>query len=217
MRLKIAAAVTLIGIAGAMLLSVRYHSKAIVAGELPPGHGIQCLKADAQTPCGEEEIDSLKSDIAGFKQLVQVGKTVTGDTKTVVSDTKSAVGDAQQVGGDVKQVGSDAKALGSDAQNKDVKQGISDAQQTAGDAKTAKGDVSSAVGDVPQVGGDVKQVVKDLAGIKNISLKSPDGFMSCTQDDDSACNDSQTKALQTHAAQKNPPITVKRQADQPTS
>ncbi len=214
MRTKIAFAVLAVCAAAAVLLSVSSRRNTVVAGELPPGHGITCLKADDLTPCGEAEVDSLQSDIAGFKQLVQVGKTVTGDTKTAVSDTKSAISDSKQVSDDGRQIGSDAKQLGSDAKNKDLKQGVSDSKQAVSDTKSAVGDVKSAVGDPPQVGGDVKQVIHDLAGIKNISLKSPDGAMNCAQDDNSACNDSQTKALQAHAAQKSPPLTVKREADQ---
>ena len=214
MRTKIAFAVLALCVAAAVLLAVNTRRNTVAAGELPPGHGITCLKADGVTPCGQAEIDSLQSDIAGFKQIVQVGKTVTGDTKTAVSDTKSAISDSKQVSGDGEQIGSDAKQIGSDAKNKDLKQGVSDSKQAVSDTKSAVGDVKSAVGDAPQVGGDVKQVIHDLAGIKSISLKSPDGAMSCSQNDDSACNDIQTKALQAHAAQKNPPINVQREADQ---
>jgi hypothetical protein len=55
--------------------------------------------------------------------------------------------------------------------------------------------------------------LNDLKGIGALALKSPDGAMNCAQNDGSACNDNQTKALQVHAAQKTPPITVKREAD----
>jgi len=212
MRVKIAFGIVAICAATGILLAVNSR-KNVVAGELPPGHGIRCLKADGQTPCGDAELASLKGDIAGFKKLVQVGKTVTSDIKTAVSDTKSAVGDAQQVGEDSKQVGSDAKQLGSDAKNKDLKQGVKDAKQASGDAKTEVGDAKTAVGDPKQVGGDAQQVIQDLTGIGSISLKSPDGSMNCAQNDGSACNDSQTKALQADAAQKKPPITVQREAE----
>jgi len=214
MRVKTAFALLAIFAAAAVLLAVSSRKNAIVAGELPPGHGIKCLKADGQTPCGDAELASLKSDIAGLKKLVHVGKTVTSDTKTAVSDTKSSVGDAQQGGDDGKQVGSDAKQVGADVKNKDLKQGVKDAKQAGGDAKTAKDDVKTAVGDPKQVVGDVQQVIQDLTGIGSISLKSPDGQMNCAQNDGSACNDSQTKALKTHAAQKKPSITVQREADQ---
>jgi len=214
MRVKIPLAIVAVSAAAAVLLAVNSRNNAVATSELPPGHGIKCLKADGQTPCGDAELASLKSDIASFKKLVQVGKTVTSDTKTAVSDTKSAVGDAQQVGADGQQLGSDGKKIESDAKNKDLKQGVKDAKQAGGDAKTAVGDAKTAAGDPKQVVGDGQQVIKDLTGIGSISLKSPDGSMSCAQNDGSACNDKQTKALQSRAAQKQPPITVKREADQ---
>ncbi len=59
----------------------------------------------------------------------------------------------------------------------------------------------------------MQQVAQDLTGIGDISLKSPDGSMNRTQNNGAACNDSQTKALKAHGAQKEPPITVQREAD----
>jgi hypothetical protein len=195
-------------------LLVYQHMKASVAGALPSGHGITCLKADGATPCGNPEIDSLNLNLASLKQLGQTAKTVVTDSKTAVTDTKGAVSDVQQVGSDGKQLGSDAKQLGTDAKNKDLKQGVADAKQAGSDGKSAVGDVKTAVGDPQQVVSDSQQVIKDLKGIKNVSLKAPDGSMNCSQTDGSACNDNQTKALQTHAAQMAPSITVKREADQ---
>jgi hypothetical protein len=213
MRAKSISAV--IAICAAVAVLVVYHYKnASAAGTLPPGHGITCLKSDGSTPCGNPEIDSLNLNLSNLKQLGQTAKTVVTDSKTVVSDSKSAVSDVQQVGSDGKQLGSDAKQLGTDAKNKDLKQGVTDAKQTGSDAKTAEGDVKTVAGDPQQVGSDAQQVIKDLKGIKNVSLKAPDGSMNCAQTDGSACSDNQTKALQTHAAQMNPSINVKREVDQ---
>jgi len=212
MRVRIAVAVAAVCAAAGWLVVSRPEN-AIETGELPQGHGIKCLRADGQTPCGDAELASLKSDISGLKKLVQVGKTVTSDTKTAVSDTKSAVGDVEQVGEDGKQLGSDAKQVGADVKNKDLKQGVKDAKQAVGDAKTAKDDGKTAAGDPGQVTSDTQQVIQDLTGIGAISLKSPDGAMNCAQDNGSACSDRQTKALQAHAAQKKPPINVQREAD----
>jgi hypothetical protein len=181
---------------------------------MPLGHGIRCLKADGQTPCGHAEISDLNDDILGFKKAVAVGKTVVGDTKTAVGDAKTVAGDAQQGVSDAKQLGSDAKQLGSDAKSKNLAQGVSDAKTAAGDAKTADGDAQTAVGDAQSAAGDGQQVVNDLKGIGGLALKSPNGAINCTQNNGSACSDAQTKALQTHAAQKTPPITVKREVDQ---
>jgi hypothetical protein len=197
------------------VLLVYRHRSAGAAGVLPPGHGIRCLKADESTPCGNPEIDSLNLNLSNLKQFGQAAKTAVTDSKTVVSDTQGAVSDTKQVGADGQQVVSDVKQVGSDVKNNDLKQAVSDAKQTGSDAKTAGGDVKTAVGDPQQVGGDAQQVVKDLQGIKNVSLKSPDGAMNCAQNDGSACNDNQTKALQTQAAQMTPAITVKREVDQP--
>jgi hypothetical protein len=184
------------------------------SGALPRGHGIKCLKSDRLTPCGNLEIASLNLSLAGLKQLGQAAKTAVNDTKGLVSDTQGAVSDAKQVGADGQQVASDVKQVRTDVQNKDLKQAVSDAKQTGSDAKSAEGDVKTAVGDPQQVAGDAQQVFKDLQGIGSVSLKSPDGAMNCTQNDGSACNDSQTKSLQAHAAQMAPAITVKREADQ---
>ena len=72
------------------------------------------------------------------------------------------------------------------------------AQQVAQDAKT-----------------DVKDVGKSLKGIKALFLKAPDGSLACKQEDETACNDDQTKALQVHAASKTPPVKVTREVDKP--
>ena len=180
-------------------------------GQLPPGHGIKCLKADG-TPCGNPEISDLNKDITDFKATF-------ADTKSTAGDAKQNVSDAQQVGSDAKQLGADAKQPVSNA-----KQGVSDAKQTTSDVKSSysdaqqtKSDTQQTSQDVQQNLADVKQTVKDLFGIKSVALKSPDGSMNCTQNDETACNDSQTKALKTHAAQKTPPINVQREADQPSN
>jgi methyl-accepting chemotaxis protein len=176
-----------------------------------PGQGLKCIKADG-TPCGNPEVSDLNKDLADFKATF-------GDAKSTAGDAKQNVADAKQVGGDAKQIGSDAKQPITNAA-----QGYSDATQTAADTKSAYGDAQQTKSDTQQTGQDVKQNVqdvkqtlKDLVGIKSLALKAPDGSMNCAQNDGSACNDSQTKALQTHAAQKAPPITVQREADQPTS
>jgi len=177
-------------------------------GQMPPGHGIKCLKADG-TPCGNPEISDLNKDIADMKAAV-------GDTKSTVSDVQQNVSDAKQVGGDAQQLGADAKQPVANA-----KQGVGDAQQATSDVKSAygdaqqtKSDAQQSAQDVQQAAQDVKQTVKDLFGIKSVGLAKNDGSMNCTQTDNSACNDNQTKALQTHAAQKTPPITIQREADQ---
>jgi hypothetical protein len=186
-------------------------------GRPAPGHGIKCLKADGQTPCGDAEISALNGDILGIKKAVAIGKTVVGDTKTAAGDAKGVVGDAGQGISDAKQLGSDAKELGSDAKSKNLKQGVSDAKTAAGDGETAEGDAKSTAGDAQTAASDGQQVANDLKGIGMVGLKAPNGAMNCVQDNGSACNDSQTKALQTHAAQKTPPLTVKREVDQPSN
>jgi len=90
---------------------------------------------------------------------------------------------------------------------------VNDAKQAAGDAKTAAGDAKTAAGDAKQVLGDAKGVIQDLKGIGSLSLVSSNGALSCMQDNGAACTDDQTKALQTHAALKSPPLTIRRQVD----
>ncbi len=77
----------------------------------------------------------------------------------------------------------------------DAKQTASDGQQI-GDAQQTKSDAQSAVQDVQQNAQDVAQTAKDLKGIGSLALKALDGTMDCTQNNGSACNDTQTKALQ---------------------
>lgn len=213
MRSKIGWAIVAMCVAVAIYFAVK-NRQAIAAGDMPSGHGIRCLKADGLTPCGNAEISDLNGDILGLKKVVAVGKTVVGDTKTAVADAKTVAGDAQQGVSDAKQLGSDGKQLGSDAKSRNLAKGVSDAKTAAGDAKTAKGDAQTAVGDAQAAAGDGQQVAKDLQGIGSLSLKSPNGAVNCAQDNGSACTDAQTKALQAHAAQKTPPITVKRDVDQ---
>jgi hypothetical protein len=216
MRAKFAwAAIVVIAVLAAVL--VYRHRSENATGVLPPGHGIKCLKADGSTPCGNPEIDSLNLSLSSLKQFGQAAKTVVSDSKTVVTDTQGAVSDTKQVGADGQQVVSDVKQVGTDVKNNDMKQAVSDAKQTGSDAKSAEGDVKTAAGDPQQVGSDAKQVVKDLQGIQNVSLKAPDGAMNCAQTDGSACNDTQTKALQTQAAQMTPAINVQREVDQPSN
>jgi hypothetical protein len=181
------------------------------AGQLPPGHGITCLKADS-SPCGTPEVNGLNQDIS--------------DAQATVTDSKSAVGDAQQNASDAKQVGGDAQQLGHDAKNplanpkqavNDAKQAVSDVKGAVGDVQQTKSDAQQAAQDVKQNLQDAKQAVKSLFGIKSLSLKAMDGSMNCAQNDGSACTDTQTKALQTKAAQQNPPLTVQREVDQPSN
>jgi methyl-accepting chemotaxis protein len=178
------------------------------AAQMPPGHGIKCLKSDG-SPCGTPEVNDLAQDVA--------------DTENTVGDSKSAVGDAQQNGSDAKQAASDAKQLSADAKNPlahpkqtvaDAKQAVSDVKSAVGDAQQTKSDAQQAGQDVKQNLQDVKKTFKDLAGIKSLALKALDGSMNCSQNDGSACNDTQTKALQAKAAQKTPPLTVQREVDQ---
>lgn len=96
----------------------------------------------------------------------------------------------------------------------DAKQAVSDVKSAVGDAQQTKSDAQQAGQDVKQNLQDVKKTFKDLAGIKSLALKALDGSMNCTQNDGSACNDTQTKALQAKAAQKSPPLTVQREVDQ---
>jgi hypothetical protein len=214
MRGRIASAVIVACAAAAVLWLIYKHQTESASGVLPHGHGIKCLKADGSTPCGDPDIASLNLSLAGLKQLGQAAKTVASDTKSLVSDTQGAVSDAKQVGSDGQQVASDVKQVGTDVKNGDLKQAVSDAKQTGSDTKSAVSDTKTAAADPQQVGSDAKQTVKDLQGIASLSLKSPDGAMNCAQNDGSACNDNQTKALQTHAAQMTPSITVKREVDQ---
>jgi len=183
--------------------------KAQTAGEMPPGHGVQCLKADGKTPCGNSEVSDLNQDIKNLKATFSDAKSTTGDVQQNVTD-------AQQEGSDAKQMGSDAKHPVSNAGHD-----VADAKQAAGDAKSAYGDAQQTNSDAQQTGQDVKQnvqdaeqTIKDLKGIGLLALKKVDGTMNCAQNDGSPCSDSQTKALQSHASQKTPPITVKREADQ---
>jgi methyl-accepting chemotaxis protein len=200
----------------ALLLATAFELPAqannnVPAGQMPPGHGIKCLKADG-TPCGSSEVNDLNQDVT--------------DAKTTVSDSQSTVSDTQQNVSDAKQVGSDAQQLGSDARQPlaNPKQDASDAKQATGDVKSAVGDVQQTKSDVQQAAQDVKQnlqdvkkTFKDLAGIKSLSLKALDGSMNCAQNDGSACTDIQTKALKTQAAQKAPPLTINREVDQPSN
>jgi hypothetical protein len=117
--------------------------------------------------------------------------------------------DAQQVGSDIKKPLANPKQTVSDvkAAVSDVKSAVSNAQQTKSDAQQAGQDVK-------QGAQDVKKTFKDLIGIKSLALNALDGSMNCAQNDGSACNDNQTKALQAKAAQKTPPLTVSREVDQ---
>jgi uncharacterized protein YjbJ (UPF0337 family) len=175
----------------------------------PPGHAIKCLKADAKTPCANPEVSDLNQDIADLKQTF-------GDAKSTVGDTQQSVGDVQQTGADVKQTAGDVKHPIANAKQVvgDAKQTASDGQQTYGDVQQTKSDAQSTTQDVKQNVLDLAQTAKDLKGIGSLALQALDGTMSCTQENGSACSDNQTKALQTHAAQKKPPITVKREVDQ---
>jgi methyl-accepting chemotaxis protein len=183
-------------------------SASAAAGQMPPGQEIKCQKADG-SPCGDPEVSDLNKDIS--------------DAKTTYGDSQSTVGDAQTNVSDVKQVGSDAQQVGSDLKKPlaNPKQTVTDVKQAAGDVKSAVGDAQQSKSDAQQAGQDVKQglsdvkkTFKDLAGIKSLTLEALDGSMKCAQNDGSACNDAQTKALQTKAAQKAPPLTVTGEVDQ---
>jgi hypothetical protein len=177
--------------------------------EAPPGHAIKCLQSDRKTPCVSPQVSDLNKDIADLKQTFD-------DAKSTVGDTQQTVGDAQQNGSDVKQSASDAKhpiANGKQAVG-DTKQTYGDTKQTYGDAQQTKSDAQSTVQDVQQNAQDLAQTAKDLKGIGALALRALDGTMSCTQENGAACTDNQTKALQTHAAQKKPPLTVVRQVEQ---
>lgn len=184
-----------------MQLSAQGQSQAQPA-KAPPGHAIKCLKADGKTPCASPEVSDLNKDIADLKQTF-------GDAKSTVGDTQQTVGDAQQTGADVKQTAADVKHPVANA-----KQTASDGQQAYGDVQQTKSDAQSTSQDVQQNVQEVVQTAKDLKGIGSLALQALDGTLSCTQENGSACTDNQTKGLQTHAAQKKPPITVKREVDQ---
>ncbi len=192
----------------ASVVALAQNSSTVHAAPMPPGHGIKCQKADG-SPCGDPEVSDLKKDIT--------------DAKTTVSDSQSTKGDAQQNVSDAKQVGSDAQQVGSDMKKplakpkqtvSDVKAAVSDVKSTIGNAQQTKSDAQQAGQDVKQGLQDVKKTFKDLVGIKSLGLNALDGSMNCAQNDGSACNDLQTKALQTRAAQKTPPLTVTREVDQ---
>jgi F0F1-type ATP synthase membrane subunit b/b' len=181
------------------------------AGQMPPGHGIKCQKADG-SPCGDPEIADLNQDVTD-------AKTTVSDSQSTVSDTQQNVSDAKQVGGDAQQVSADMKKpLANPKQTvSDAKQAVSDVKSAVSDAQQTKSDAQQAAQDVNQNLQDVKKTFKDLAGIKSLALKALDGSMNCSQNDGSACNDTQTKALQTQAAQKSPPLTISREVDQPSN
>ena len=181
------------------------------AGQLPPGHGIKCLKADG-TPCGSPEVSDLNQTITDAKTTVSDSQSSVSDVQQNVSDTKQVSGDAQQLGADAK------KPLANPKQDvSDAKQAVSDVKSAVGDVQQTKSDAQQAAQDVKQNLQDVKKTFKDLAGIKSLSLKALDGSMNCAQNDGSACNDTQTKALQTQAAQKASPLTIAREVDQPSN
>lgn len=209
MRVMSVLQVTALLVAAAMLLAAQAGNPAPTAGQMPPGHGIKCLKADEKTPCGSSEISDLSNDIKDLKATF-------GDAKSTVSDAQQNVSDAKQVAGDAKQIGSDARhpAANSKQDVSDAKQAGSDAKSAYDDAQQTKSDTQQTVQDVQQNVQDAAQTVKGLKGIGSLALKALDGTMSCAQNDGSACTDSQTKALQVHAAQKNPPVNVKREVDQ---
>jgi hypothetical protein len=98
----------------------------------------------------------------------------------------------------------------------DTEQTVSNAKQTYDDAQQTKSDAQSTAQDVQQNAQDLAQTAKDLKGIGSLALKALDGTMSCTQNNGSFCTDTQTKALQTHAAQKAPPVVVQREVDHPS-
>jgi methyl-accepting chemotaxis protein len=181
------------------------------SGQMPPGHGIKCLKADG-TPCGNPEVSDLN-------QTVTDAKTTVADSQSTVSDAQQNVSDTQQVGSDAQQVGSDMKQpLANPKQTvSDAKQAVSDVKSAVGDVQQTKSDAQQAAQDVKQNLEDVKKTLKNLAGIKSLSLKALDGSMNCAQNDGSACTDIQTRALKTQAAQKTPPLTVTREVDQPAN
>ena len=226
MQLRIyAISAALLLAASAVRLAAQNQPSAIPT-DPPPGHGIKCLKADGKTPCQNPEVADLNKDTKDLKTTFGDAKATAGDSKSAVDDSKQAVGDAQQTGADTKQTAADAKHPVANAKQGigDAKQTGSDAKQTYGDAQQAYGDAQSAKSDAQSTGQDVKQNVqdvaqtaKDLKGIGSLALKALDGSMSCAQDNGSACNDDQTKALKSHAAQKTPPITVKREVDQPNN
>jgi hypothetical protein len=177
------------------------------APDMPPGHGIKCAKADGKTPCTDDEVAALNKDIADAKQTYN-------DATGAVNDTKQTPSDAKQVGSDAKQLGTDAAHPVANAKEipKDVKTAVTDTKQAYSDPGTVKSDVQQVAQDAKQ---DVQDVGKSLKGIKALFLKAPDGSLACKQEDESACNDDQTKALKTHAATKTPPVTVTREVDQP--
>jgi hypothetical protein len=213
MRAKMISAVIAVCAAVAVLLVVNSHRKARAAGDMPSGHGITCLKADGQTPCGNSDVSDLNDDLSGIKKLFNGAKSVVTDSKSATGDAQQAGSDGKQLGPDGQQLGSDAKQLASDAKNKDLKSGVNDGKQAAGDAQTATSDAKTAAGDAQQVLGDAKGVIQDLKGIGSLSLESSSGELSCKQEDGAACTDDQTRALQAHASVKSPPLTIRREVD----
>lgn len=213
MRAKMISAVIVACAAVAVLLALNSYRKAKAAGRMPSGHGITCLKADGQTPCGDSDVSDLNDDLSGIKKLFNGAKSVVTDAKSATGDAQQAGSDGKQLGSDGQQLGSDAKQLASDAKNKDLKSGVNDAKQAASDAQTAANDAKTAQGDAKQVLGDAQGVIQDLKGIGSLSLVSSSGELSCKQEDGTACTDDQTRALQVHASVKSPPLTIRRQVD----
>lgn len=174
----------------------------------PAGRDIKCALSDGRTPCSPDDVESLNSDISKFKQLVTDGKSAAGDGQQATGDTKQATGDAKQLGSDAKHPVANAKQLVGDAQ-----QVGSDGKQVVDDGKQVTGDAKQVVQDAKDIPSATKGVLKDLKGIGSIALKSMDGKLNCKQNDGSPCNDDQTNALKTQAAQKQPPLTIIREVD----
>ena len=212
MQARVFAVFVMLLIAGVPLELGAQSSAKPKAADPATGHGIKCLKADGKTPCQNPEVADLNKDLKDLKATFS-------DSKTAVGDSQSAVGDAKQTGADAKQTAADAKHPIANAKQgiEDGKQTGNDAKQTYGDAQSAKSDAQSAGQDMKQNLADAKQTAEDLKGIGALALKALDGSLNCAQDDGSACDDDQTKALKAHAAQKKPPITVKREVDEPNN
>jgi methyl-accepting chemotaxis protein len=199
---------TLMALLVASLTQLSAQSKSQPAAPAPAGQGtsLKCSHADGQTPCTPNEVSDLNQDIADLKATF-------GDAKSTVGDAQQNVSDAQQVSSDAKQLNSDAKKPAANTKQtvSDAKQTASDTKQAYGDAQQTKSDSQQTVQDVQQNLQDAQQSVKDLKGIGSLALKALDGTLGCAQNDGTPCNENQIKALQTHAANKKPPLTVTHQ------
>ena len=208
MRARIVSAVAAFAVTAVLWFLVRKPANVLSSGDLPPGHGIRCAHSDGLTPCTPEDVSHLNSELSKFKQLISDGKSAAGDGQQATGHANQAAADAQQLGSDANHPRANAKQLVGYA-----KQAGAGGKQVVDDGKQVTDDARQVVQDAKDIPSATKGVLKDLRGIGSIALKSVDGKLSCRQDDGSPCNDDQTNALKTQAAQKQPPLSIIREVD----